>query len=77
MSAQSMLPSIQFCSVGNFMDLYRVSYSKRDSVDFTKSDNLSRQIMLTSLTKFRVENFCIFLVVGNVINDAHVNLFDP
>ena len=77
MSAQSMLPSIQFCSVGNFMDLYRVSYSKRDSVDFTKSDNLSRQIMLTSQTKFRVENFCIFLVVGNVINDAHVNLFDP
>ena len=34
------------------VDLYRVSYSKPDSADFAKSDDLSRQNMLTSQTNF-------------------------
>ena len=31
---------------------------------------------LASLKKFRVENSCIFFLVRNVINNAHVHSFD-
>ena len=50
------------------------SNSKHDRADFAQSDDLSRQVMLASQTKFRAENSCIFFLVRNVINDAPESL---